>query len=168
MAQQLLEGRRASTRLYPIVARCLAGIFALAAIIVSITAWTGYRNALGSTDWPTTEGIVIESRIVGVGGGRPDSGLRTRVRYLYAVNGVKHEGWRITYQRKRGDLSADHAQNVLERYPSDEKIKVHYHPDRPGISVLEPGPGSFPVRRVALVLVLMAGAALVWRYPYPG
>ncbi len=123
----------------------------------------GYRNAIDSPSWPTTEGLIIKSRIVGVGGGRGGSGVRAKVHYVYDVNGLQFKGRRITYQRERGDRSEEHAQKVAERYSVGRTVRVHFRPDRPNVSVLEPGGSRYPiVGGLVLGFIIIGTAVLVW------
>ena len=133
-----------------------------------LSTYLGYRNAIGSPNWPTTEGLITNSRIVGVGGGRGGSGVRAKVHYVYDVNGLQFKGRRITYQRKRGDRSQEHALIVAARYSEGSTTRVYYRPDRPNISVLEPGGGRYPIAgSLSLAVIFLGAAVLVWVRPIP-
>ena len=124
---------------------------------------------MASPNWPTTEGLITNSRIVGVGGGRGGSGVRAKVHYVYDVNGFQFKGRRITYQRERGDRSQEHAQSVAARYSEGSTTRVYYRPDRPNVSVLEPGGENYPIAgSLALAFIFLGAAVLVWVRPIPG
>lgn len=146
----------------------IAGILLAMGVAGIIGGHLSYRNAIASPNWPTTDGLVTESRVVGIGGGRAGSGMRARVRYAYDVGGFRYNGRRITYLRERGDRSEEHVRKQVKRYPVGSVVRVHYRPDRPNIAVLEPGGGRYPVAAsMALAVVFLGGAALVWFRPTP-
>lgn len=150
------------------LARLLAGILFALGVAGIIGALLGYRNVVASPNWPTTEGLVIESRVVGIGGARAGSGMRARVRYVYDVEGFRYKGRRITYQRERGDRSEEHARKLAKRYSVGSVVPVYYRPDRPNIAVLEPGGGRYPVAgSIMLAVFFLGGAVLIWVRPIP-
>jgi hypothetical protein len=148
-----------------IIAKVLSVLFFLGAIAVGAAIWNSYRNSLESPTWPSANGEVLESRIVGVGGGRGESGVRADIRYLYQVDGVQYRGSRVTYQRRRGDLAEEYAQAVMERYPVGGPVRVYYRPNHPNTSVLEPGQARKPVGGLILVLIILTSARVLWRDP---
>jgi hypothetical protein len=111
---------------------------------VVVALW-GVRTvyfSLASKNWPTTEGTVISQEYVTK---REDSGWRgTRyfyqVSYTYSVEGVAYtsDNVRFGLQILSVFFSAIEQEDAA-RYPTGTKVSVYYHPQRPGVSVLEPG-----------------------------
>jgi len=154
------------TRRQIIIAKVLAGVLFVGGIALIVGTHLGYRDAKDSPNWPTADGMIIESRIVGVGGGVVGSGVKAKVRYVYDVKGSPYKGWRITYQRKRGDRSQEHAQKVAARYSAGSMVRVYYRSGRPSVSVLEPGSDRYPiVGGILLAAIFMGTAILVWTRP---
>jgi hypothetical protein len=136
---------------------------AVVVLIGVLAIWIGvadWRRADTSADWPSVEGMITRSAVgreESGGGGRPRSVTYVaRVAYAYAVDGIRHEGRRISYGHYDSAEEAD-ADAVAGRYPVGAQVKVHYMPGHPGESVLEPGTQGTPW----LILVLGAVFASV-------
>jgi len=103
-----------------------------------------HHVALGraSPGWPTTNGIVQSSSV---------DARRARnshsytyylvVSYSYHVNGVSYTGHQIRYGSTSYN-SVEGAQEDANRYGEGTTIQVHYRPEDPSESVLEPGLAS--------------------------
>lgn len=128
----------------------LLAVFCLVAGIgVIVFGCTIAMDALASSSWPTTDGLVISTGVDETSSGtgtRRSRGYRPSVRYAYEVDGMRHEGDRISFADEVSKTRS-HATLVINRYPVNAAVTVAYDPDDPGTSVLEPGasPASFLV-----------------------
>lgn len=102
------------------------------------------RLAQESLHWPATQGLMAGSklRLVRIGRGRMKvNAWVLDVAYAYVVDGKALHGDRLTFcedpQRKKSLVREKQRQ-----YPLLQPVKVHYDPQDPGTSVLEPGGAS--------------------------
>ena len=96
----------------------------------AIEGWAALR-------WPVVRGTIISSKVELIRGTRLWT-YSPSVEYLYSVSGTKHIGTRLRF----GDWGfsfQSSAQARLARYTVGTSVQVHYHPDGPLRSVLEPG-----------------------------
>jgi hypothetical protein len=111
---------------------------------VVIALW-GVRSvyfALASKNWPTTEGTVVSQEYVTKQEDRGWRGTRSfyHVSYTYSVENVAYtsDNVRFGLQILSVFFSAVEEKHAAH-YPTGRKVTVYYHPQRPGVSVLEPG-----------------------------
>ncbi len=124
---------------------CILVVFGLLfmAVGIGVTIWAAVtlRRASASTDWPTTEGKVISSEVESHKGGEGGTTYGAEVLYEYSVSRTTHSGNKVSF----GDYSSSnpgHAREIVNKYPADETVTVHYNPERPEVAVLEPGGSS--------------------------
>ncbi len=97
-----------------------------------------FTNARASASWPTVQGVVLDG---------------ARGRYAYSRKGRNYES-----ARRRFLTGVDAAFfSDAEKYATGQFVRVHVSPERPEVSVIEPG-GS----RAAFTLLLAAGAVFVF------
>lgn len=112
-------------------------IFTAAGAIALCLGLQWMQRAKASTNWPTAPGVVVSSEVQS----RSDGDTTTygaEILYEYEVDGVRHSSSRVGY----GDYSTNysgHARNIVKQYPKGAAVTVHYMPEKPGESVLEPG-----------------------------
>ena len=84
------------------------------------------------------------------------------IRYAYVVNGREQEGERLRFGMPSA-RSRRAAEAMLAPYPAGAEIKVHYDPDRPDQSVLEPGKmgSNLLVAAILCGVVFLGGAAII-------
>jgi len=146
---------------------------AFGTIILAGTISSHFR-ADATWKWPTVKGKVTVSEMVTRQESREYQQCgRTRkyrklvtvyeaeVRYAYSVHGKEYEGDRITFFEGTTDHS-DLAQEDLDRYPAGAEVTVHYKPDDPAESVLEPGAGPVLIAGIVMALILLGLAAVVF------
>lgn len=134
------------------------GIFvALIGLVVGLLTARGHRraraNASAAQRWRSAPGKVIETGI-GVQTGHNSSGgysyFSPWIRYSYVADGTERTGQRLRFgdvtTRTRGG-----AETILGRYPAGAEIKVHFDPDAPDESVLEPGKVGNNLRNLAIL-----------------
>jgi hypothetical protein len=105
------------------------------------------RKAKQSAAWPTTEGKILDSKVVEHEETRTDDDgdeststvYRPDIRYGYCVDGGNYtaDTWKGRLRVSSG--SPKYAERVVARYPVGRTVTVHYDPTDPGMGVLEPG-----------------------------
>jgi hypothetical protein len=165
----------ASTESSPVKRFFAARVFPWGVVLFGALAiWVGlddFMRARSSAEWPSVDGAITRSTIERVTSGGGSSNLRSvtyaaRIAYEYAVEGTRHTGQRISYGHVDTEAQSD-ADKVVKLYAVGRQLKVHYMPDNPGASVLEPGARGLPWFYLALgivfVLVGLVLAAIVPR-----
>ncbi len=117
------------------------------ALLTALFVWGFQRNAARQRSWPTVQARIeksgahefqeLENRDSG-----PDR-WRTRYRadviYGYEVAGVRYTGDMSTGGTKVSSNIEAIARKSAERYPAGSTIDVHYNPDNPAESAINPG-----------------------------
>lgn len=140
----------------PRVLRWLSlGMFLLGGILLGRAWWTNDLSGR-SAEWPTTEGTVLDARVVREGS-KGESKFRAVVRYSYAVSGQQYESERVSLASSKTKQSRD--EKTVSEYPSGSAVTVHYDPEQPGDALLVIGPSheTVPLAAVGGVLLLMSG-----------
>ncbi len=122
--------------------RILPLIFVVVGAIVLFVGARGIIRARSSLSWPTTQGKIVESsvehnRSSGSNGGNSTT-YEAEILYEFTVEGMTFSGSRIAYG-DYGSSNPSHARRVVNRYPKDKKVTVHYMPVNPEECLLEPG-----------------------------
>lgn len=101
--------------------------------------------------WPTTQGTVLESCLVG---SRDAYVSRPVVRFRYEVGGAVHEGANVWGgSRRPAVLPTWDARAEAARFRPGDAVRVWYHPAHPERAVLRPGPEW----SVSLLMVAFGG-----------
>jgi len=103
--------------------------------------WSGVELAQGwlSQNWPTTEGVVTDSRILTDYDSEGNVRHEVRISYSYVVDDVIYIGDRLS---AAGNVSASNlqtAEDVLLQYGRGTAVTVAYDPRNPEHAVLQPG-----------------------------
>ena len=133
------------------------GVFATLSQIYA-TYW-----AVRSNGWPTAPGRVLTSEVKIISDAEGES-IRPRLIYQYRVADTLYSGDRLSYQQKRTFGSKKDIDAFLARYCKGCQVAVHYNPQAPGVSVLEPGAsliGMFGL--IVGPLLLLFGCGLLWQ-----
>jgi len=144
-------------------------LFLGAVILLPLTSFCAvhyhdrYVAASGSEDWPSVEGIVIESKVV-----HSRDYDDSRITYEYTVNGETFTAHRIEFGHSTlGSLG--NARTDVENYPSGKRVTVYYKPGNPATATLIPGNSTarfmfyWSAGFVALSAVtLLTSTALSW------
>gem|GEM_PF-2162197 len=109
------------------------GLLGLAVLSVGLGQAMG---GSGSSDWPTTTGVITESLVETLTDLEGEITYAPGVAYSYEAEGMIFPYNRLNYQP-----SADRSQaeEVVARYPLGAAVTVYYDPADPGQSTLEPG-----------------------------
>lgn len=119
------------SRLFPLPF-LLAGVFTL------YFGVRGLYQANESTTWPVADGTVQSSTVAYHSGGKGGGTYHAEVRYQFVVNGQTRSGHKVAFG-DYGSSSPSHAQNIVNRYPEGQAVKVHYRAGDPDTCILEPG-----------------------------
>ena len=119
----------------------LVGVSAILGLIGFGFYHSGIRHleqAKASVAWPTSPGKVLSSSVVE--GLRDDDGVTyyAKVVYEFNVNNTTYSGKRIAYG-DGGTSDPSHAQKIVNQYPQDKNVTVHYMPSNPKECLLEVG-----------------------------
>jgi hypothetical protein len=94
-----------------------------------------YRHVHSASAWPETAGTVVDGQTGYTPGMRGGKNYYAMIDYHYLVQGHKYMG-----RLKKNTLGGQaQAQRLVEKYPPDSAIQVHYNPLRPEehLSVLD-------------------------------
>ncbi len=126
--------------------------FGLCMTIFVIVVW---RRGLRSLEWPQTTGVVRESRIMDMALFEPIPPTPV-VRYEYEVGGIKYSSRTVAFGLTRAPSE------YIKKYRVGFNVPVYYNPDKPKVSVLEPGRANVIVYLTIFGLILsIAGIALM-------
>jgi hypothetical protein len=99
-------------------------------------------HGLNSRNWPTTEGKVVHSGVQAHQSMDDEGDISTTygasIEYAFNVSGQEIQGTRRSFTEMRTN-SVRRAEQILARYPQGSSVTVYHHPDKPSLSVLEPG-----------------------------
>ena len=134
-------------------------IFVAFAIFALIAGIFRMRQMGQAATWPTTEGVVIKSELMGIEVGRKGA-MKANVHYAYTVGGQRYTGSII----RLGDMtpSRKSAQGaVLAKYPLNKKVTVYYDPKSPRQAVLAVSGWVGRMMMLAPAIVLFTIGALL-------
>jgi len=118
-----------------------------------------------SVSWPVVDGTVITAKAESVTEVKVGSGWQVRVNYVYAVGDTTFSGNRLRFSRRLGDSTQVQAEDAMSAYEPGSLIDIHYDPDRPSRSVIEPGPDRQAWFGLVVGVVLVAIAFVFWFVP---
>ena len=123
-----------------IVILIIGPIFAVAGYFVAFHVGKPILdNAKASVDWPTTPGVIERSEVVTSKNNDNQTMYEPEVAYSYSVDGKDYEGNTVGFGAKFSSSSRGFADDVVGKYPKGKDVSVHFRPEQPGDSVLEPG-----------------------------
>jgi hypothetical protein len=114
----------------------VGAFFALIGICFFYLSIRDLIRAKASVDWPTSPGKVLSSSVVQKRESEGDTYYCVEVVYEFNVNNTTYSGKRISY----GDgyhSDPSRAQEIVNRYPQDKNVTVHYMPSNPKVCLLE-------------------------------
>ncbi len=132
-----------------------------------------YLEARASVTWPTTDGVIAESKLlIGSGRGGGEGTYKAVIKYDYTVAGAAYRGDRVWVDvpLKVPDQPVQSNQQIAEaqlaKYPLGSHVPVHYDPETPDRAVLEINPTgglSWLLFGLAFILFGLVGSGLLWR-----
>lgn len=122
-----------SIRSSPLVNLFIGGVMLISGILIS-----DFPRMVASQSWPTTDGTIVSTRLMGSRFREYDGDYYTHldayIRYEYAVDGVSYSSLSIN-----SIDSPFYPEDVADRYPVGMDVYVYYNPNDPAEAVLEPG-----------------------------
>jgi hypothetical protein len=107
----------------------------LIGVLAVLGMWIGLHQGRAAHNWPQVEAVILTSRVDANNSGR----MAPMVCYQYTVDGKKYSNDCIQQGPTRRTRDKREVERELARYPVGAVVKAHYHPRRPGTSVLVPG-----------------------------
>ena len=118
----------------------------------------GRRVLAEAADWPTADGVILDSTVHRGAGAKPV--WEARVRYAYRVGSARIESDRVTLAgRFRG--SRTRAEQRVARYPVGANVMVRHHPHDPQRAYLELAHEAWWLEIIGGIAGLIAGTALL-------
>src|SRR5579859_3449038 len=115
-------------------------LLALAALIAFFTlCLPRYFREMGSKDWQSTEGVIVETNLVHAYGAKGMDGYIPELEFRYKVGVHAYIGTRIDFHTQDHLYTADYAEPWLLKYPPGRNVTVYYDPTDANDSLLEPG-----------------------------
>ena len=144
----------------------VGGSFFLAGLHTLLWCRRRRRLAEQAMHWPVTIGRVVKSHMVYA---RPkmDESDALVFLYRYEIGDLFLSGKTIDLTRWDVNTDSKWAEEMVRNYPVGSQVNVHYHPDDPWVSVLEPASrGAYAAYRrmgvammgVGLLVLAMLGA----------
>ena len=125
-------------RLFPIP-------FIIAGAAIFIFGVREWSLAKESSDWPSTDGVIIKSQVserqstTGSGSSRRTTTVYfADIVYDYTVNDQPFTGTRVSFGEYSSSNST-HARTVVKQYPVGSTVAVYYRPGEPDYCLLLPG-----------------------------
>lgn len=117
--------------------RIFLWLFMLVGVIAIVCgAWNLFRG-LRCEHWPTTEGVIKTAEMEYHSGSDDGGTYSASIYYNYQVAGTNYTSTQVAFGETQS--SEAHAQAILNRFTSGQKVSVHYAPDNPELAVLETG-----------------------------
>lgn len=130
--------------------------------VILILLQTNQLNEVSEIkNWPTTQGKIVSSEVIGERAYRPD------VVYEYTVNGRMYSDSTDLQMPAfgRGESKYDAASKLSGMYPSGQTVPVHYNPENPSLSKLKTGvPVEVYLRLSFGVSLLCIGLFFIFNY----
>ena len=139
------------------LAYILGAIFAPISLLGTIYMVVMWRRGLRSLEWPQTTGTVRASGLVEIAV-PTDHGLSVvnypEVRYEYEVGEIKYSSVQIKF-------GLGSCMKYLKIYLVGFEVLVCYDPDKPKISVLEPGWSTVDIFTIMIGLILSSSGIVM-------
>jgi hypothetical protein len=98
-----------------------------------------YFREMGSKDWQTTQGVIVETNLLHAYGMKGMDGYLPGLQYRYNVGGQTYLGTRIDFHTQEHLYAPDYADSWLQKYPPGRSVTVYYDPADASSAILEPG-----------------------------
>ena len=131
-----------------IVSALLLGLY------VSLPGLYGVLYGRSSKTWPSVTGVIVVSKVID-----DSESCLAKVHFRYWVGSKNYLGKNIGFCKYGTKFNAANhlkdARLIANQYPKGGNVNVYYHPNWPGIAILEPG------FRWASVFVLLFGLMII-------
>jgi len=156
LAIRFLFGRRLRAKRRVTLGMC-GVLIALTGSYLIVENMEPLEDQWARRSWPTTDGVVISSRIEG------ERAYRPAVTYHYRVNGVEYTATSdLTvppFGGRRTRLQT--AERILRTYPKGATVRTLYNPVRPEESMLRPALAFNTLTKIGLGATLLCGGMLL-------
>lgn len=127
----------------------------LGGIGVSLWGWRVLKAAQQAKQWPTAEGVIVESEAAA-----EDCDLLPLIIYSYTV---ENDAYKCRFEFPSGTHPMpEFVQSYLDKYPQGANVKVFYNPQQPGQSTLEPGArGDWMILALGILMAVGGAASLM-------
>lgn len=135
----------------------LGVIFIFIGLVILLLAASGYIKGQKSKNWPSVNGVIIESRV--------ESGIDDipsfDVSYVYYVDNVKYTGRNTT---PSGIIK--NPQKALKQYPKNSNVEVFYNPSKHDDALLKLEKHSqIPIQvKMAIFFSFIAGGYFLYQW----
>ena len=137
-------------------------VIGLIGVVCLVTGLGKLWNSWESTEWPTTDAAVLESRLA-VESHSETTSSYAFIWYEYRVEGKTYTNSRISFSERALDESK-WASKMVQDHPEGSTIQVHYDPELPSDAAIFVGltPASFAQAAFGCVLLaIVAGYHLL-------
>lgn len=145
-------GIRAAVSVFSVIFM-LAGLFVILFCGVPIL-----KPAIESWKWPSVEGTVLKSFVLGTGGGSS----MPSVEFQYDVSGKTYQSESIWMGHAVGLPGRERSEAVVRRYPVGERVTVFYDPANNERAVLERGVHGTTLFFFYFGGAFFAGGLIMW------
>jgi hypothetical protein len=130
-------------------------VVTVSGIGISIWGWRVLKTSQRAKQWPVADGVIEESETSSA-----LNDLLPHILYRYEVAG---ENYRRTFEFPEGTHPMpEFNQAYLRKYPVGAAVKVHYDPQQPERSTLEPGTrGDWMILALGLLMAVGGVASLL-------
>jgi len=138
---------------------------AIASFLGSIYVLWEYIQGFKCSKWPSTTGIIVQSKIAPIQNNNKEQS--PFIYYQYIVNGKEYISRRlsmhlaISVSNKKADI-------LLEKYPLEKQVTVKYHPLFHRVSVLEVGSKQPLIHLFMLIIMLLFFSISMVAILFPG
>lgn len=105
----------------------------IAGLFLTLFAVNNAVNAFQAKSWPTTEGTIYSSEVIG------SSRYVPKIVYTYNVDTNAYSSEKIRFKDMAQYKKREDAQQVVQKYTVNTKVKVYYNPAKFDEAILEPG-----------------------------
>lgn len=121
-----------------------------------------YLRGRATAKWPTTEGVVVETRVEESGGGEGFS-YKPVVVFRYQVAGAEYTSDRLSFGDDITNGSHSEAERLVSALPKGRPVTVRYDPTDPGRAVLVAGvPAGWLKWSAGFSVLSLVMAVVVW------
>ena len=133
----------------------ILALVGLGGIVISIWGWRVLRCSQQTKQWPTTAGVIEESKP-----GSEHDDLLPHIVYRYETDG---QALRSSFEFPSGTHPMpEFVQAYLKKYPVGVEVTVYYNPQQPQQSTLEPGAqGDWMILVLGIMMAVGGIAALL-------
>ncbi len=121
-------------------------IFFLIGLAITMWQLNVLKDSFESKNWPIVEGRVVSSEVKTFEDKRRDSQGHEKIVFIYGaeisyeyfVDKIKYSSNKISFGDYKSE-SENRAKEIVDKYPVEKQIKVHYNPENHSLSVIESG-----------------------------